>query len=520
MFRVFDCIVGEHDLRYVVIAAFICLFGCFAAVNLLLRARGQDGRTHAWWIAAAAVVGGGGIWATHFVAMLAFRTSIPVAYDTWLTLLSIAIAVVFSGLAFSLCRYGRGWATFGGAVAGIAVALMHFTGMYAIRGPVHLVWSPGYVIASVLIAMTAGAIALRTLSVEDHRLTHRIGATGLYVVGIVGLHFTAMTGLTLLPDPAAPAAAQTVDPRSLAILVAAVTTLIIGIGLMGSFVDQHLAERSIREAKRLRDHVEELEATKAELVRTTETLTVALDQAAASSQAKSQFLATMSHELRTPLNAIIGFSQMISAEPYGPVGSPQYSDFAKLISSSGSHLLSLINDILDLSSLDAGALTLDEEEVDLSDVVRQAVGMLSDQAAKAEVGLEMDLPLDMPLLLVDVRRIRQVVINLLSNAVKFTPSGGQVRVLLEHRDAGVVLTVSDTGIGMSPEDIPVAFERFGQVDNSLSRKYEGTGLGLPLSRDLVHLHGGRMVLESAPGEGTSVSVELPRSRIVADRRVA
>lgn len=516
MWTVIDCITGQHDLRLVVVAGLICLLGCFAAVSLLARAMRQSGIPRHLWLAATAFVGGGGIWATHFVAMLAYNYNMPVGYDLWLTIFSIAIAIGVTWLGVCFVVQGANWAIAGGLVAGLAVAAMHFTGMFALRGPLHLVWDGRYVVASIVLGVLLTMVAFRLVAAEVPSLRRRFGAATFYSLGIVALHFTAMAGVTLIPDPRFAVPAQAVEPESFAIAVAAVTVLIIGLGLTGSMVDQHLADRSIQEAVRLRAHVDELEATRERLEKATERLTLALEQAAASSQAKSQFLAAMSHELRTPLNAVIGFSQMIAEEGFGPVGNARYIEFARTIASSGNHLLAVINDILDLSSLDAGAMTLQLEDVDLNDVVDESIRMIDGQATIAAVAIHKDMPDDLPLICADGRRLRQVVLNLLSNAVKFTGAGGEIRIAASADDRRVTIAVSDNGVGIAPENISRALDRFGQVDNSFSRTHEGTGLGLPLSRDLVELHGGTLELRSALGVGTSVIVTLPRNSAARD----
>jgi signal transduction histidine kinase len=240
----------------------------------------------------------------------------------------------------------------------------------------------------------------------------------------------------------------------------------------------------------------------------------AKETAEKSNRVKSEFLANMSHELRTPLNAIIGFSEMIETEVFGP-GLPRYRKYATDIHGAGNHLLSLINDILDLSKAEAGKLDLRLETVDLAGLVQECAHLMRGRAA--EVNLRMTLGIgSLPPLLIDRLRIKQVLLNLLSNAIKFTPEGGAVSVKSSCDAAGgVVLCVRDTGIGIAPEMIRSAFEPFRQIDSTLARKFEGTGLGLPLVKMLVELHDGTVTIESALGKGTSVFVSFPPSRCVA-----
>ena len=230
-------------------------------------------------------------------------------------------------------------------------------------------------------------------------------------------------------------------------------------------------------------------------------------------RAKSEFLANMSHELRTPLNAIIGFSEVIKKGMFGPL-SARYCSYGGDIHESGTHLLNLINEILDLSKLEAGHFELHEEHVDIASVIQTSRRLVEPLAEKGKVQLSEAAENDLPLIRADERRIRQVLINILSNAVKFTPEGGQVRVQSSLRSDGLIMVVSDTGIGIAPGEIPKAMEPFGQIDSKVSRKYEGTGLGLPLAKRLVELHGGTLTVESALGVGTTVTIVLPRERVV------
>ena len=228
----------------------------------------------------------------------------------------------------------------------------------------------------------------------------------------------------------------------------------------------------------------------------------------------------MSHELRTPLNAIIGFSEMILSAPLGPIGNPRYAGYVDHIRDSGLRLLSLINDILDLSRLDAGKTELSETLVSVSHVLSETRCLVERQAEQAGVSLAFELEPGLPLLRADERRLGKIVLNLLSNGIKFTPKGGSVTVRAGVSAAGFSMQVSDTGIGMTQADIAKALERFGQVDSRLSRKYEGSGLGLPLARQLVELHGGSLSIESRLNVGTTVTAMFPAQRIVATQNEA
>jgi signal transduction histidine kinase len=360
--------------------------------------------------------------------------------------------------------------------------------------------------------------ALR-LALNADTLLLRLTAAQLLAAAICGLHFTAMAAVVLVPDPRIPVPEQAMPPEWLAFGVALTTLLILGAGLASSIVDQRVAAVSTREAERLRLIVNELEETKRRLEATTADLSTALEAADAGNQAKSQFLTTMSHELRTPLNAIIGFAEFLDADLGGPLSARQ-REYIRDIHGAGSHLLGLVNDVLDLSQIDAQRLMLEEGAVDLAETIAGALTMVSPGAAEEGIDLRSTVAPGLPPVRADARRLRQIFLNLLSNAVKFTPKGGTVTVLAGRRGADLAITVADTGIGMAPEHIAIALERFGQVDNRLARRYEGTGFGLPLVKRLVELHGGTLSIDSTLGRGTAVTVLLPADRILFDAAAA
>ena len=232
-------------------------------------------------------------------------------------------------------------------------------------------------------------------------------------------------------------------------------------------------------------------------------------------KAKGEFLAGLSHELRTPLNSVIGFSDLIAKETEGPVGAERYKTYATNIRDSGEHLLELINEILDHAKVEAGMLTVEEDELDLEAAVTFALRMLTPRAKGAGVSLSSSVAPTARFLRADERRIRQILLNLVSNAVKYTPSGGQVSVTaVVGEDGALVLTVADNGIGIAEEDLKHVLEAFSRVGGATGRRIEGTGLGLPLTRRLVELHGGELTLRSSPGNGTTVAVRLPAGRVM------
>ena len=245
----------------------------------------------------------------------------------------------------------------------------------------------------------------------------------------------------------------------------------------------------------------------------------ALAQAELANSSKSQFLANMSHELRTPLNAIIGFSDIIRTEMFGPVHNERYREYADDINGASQHLLSLINDILDLSKIEANKFDLSDTEVDLGVIADTCQRMLVGNASDSKVELVLQVQPDLPILRADERAVNQIMLNLLTNGIKFTPEGGTVTLMIEaEADGRVAMTVQDTGVGISKANISRAFEPFTQITNdSLVYSAEGTGLGLPLTAALTRLHDASLVIESAEGVGTVISVRFPLSRVIHPR---
>jgi len=270
-----------------------------------------------------------------------------------------------------------------------------------------------------------------------------------------------------------------------------------------------------------REVIAQLRDSRARMDELSRRLAISAEQAEQANRAKSAFLANMSHELRTPLNAIMGFSEVMKDQHLGPVHNPRYLAYAGDIHASGCYLLGIINDILDLSKIEAGKMSLDHaEEFPLRQALEGSLAICGTLGEKFGVRLSCDLPPDVRLVAVE-RMIRQILINLVGNAIKFTPAGGTVAVAGGRLPCGgYAVTVQDSGIGMSKEDIVKALTPFGQVENKMTATHNGTGLGLPLAKAMLELHDGQLEIESAPGRGTMIVLKFPAARVNLSRKVA
>jgi len=267
--------------------------------------------------------------------------------------------------------------------------------------------------------------------------------------------------------------------------------------------------------------IAELKKSRTDLADMSRRLEIAAEQAHQANRAKSTFLANMSHELRTPLNAIMGFSEIMKDQHLGPVNNPRYLSYSKDIHMSGRYLLGIINDILDLSKIEAGKMSLESaEEFLFAPTVQGSLDMIANLGEKFDVELINNLPQDGARLVAVERMVRQILINLVGNAIKFTPAGGTVCITGgAAADGAYELTVRDSGVGMSEEDIAVALTPFGQIANLMGARHAGTGLGLPLAKAMMELHGGTLTISSTPYKGTAVTLTFPPARVVAGSMV-
>ncbi len=292
------------------------------------------------------------------------------------------------------------------------------------------------------------------------------------------------------------------------------------VGISRNITGRRLAEEALQRAHDDLERIIELRTRKlkqeiAERMRAEEMLIEAKEMAESANRAKTAFLANMSHELRTPLNAIIGFADLMRSHIMGPVGNEKYEEYIYNIYESGIHLLNIISDILDVSRIEAGKIKLQESDVDLPAIAQGAMRMMEHLAEEGELTAVVEIFGEVPRVFADERLVKQALLNLLSNAIKFTPPNGRVTVrVAEQRDGSVTLSVSDSGIGISATDIERVLQPFGQVESSLARKHAGTGLGLPLAKAFMDLHGGYFELLSEVGKGTTAGMHFPSERVL------
>jgi signal transduction histidine kinase len=389
-------------------------------------------------------------------------------------------------------------------------------------------WEPGILalhgISDALVALSYFSIPMTLL----YFISRREGLEYKWVFGLFAAFITAcgathLFGIYVLWEPAygaqgiVKAATATVSVATAVMLWFIVPK---ALALPGPVELRELNTRLEREVARQEAAQRELLRARDELEHRVQERTAELERAKlraeAADRTKSEFLANVSHELRTPLNSIIGFSELIRSEYLGPIGTERYREYAKDINRAGRLQLELINDILDISKIEAGKLEFDEEPVALAELAADCVGMVQARAEEAGVDVSLDIKEGLPRLRADSVRLKQILLNLLTNAIKFTDGPGNVRVELRRQPGGQVqLVVVDTGIGIADDDIDRVTEPFVQAANASTRQHGGTGLGLALVKKLAEMHGAVFELESAPGRGTTARIVFPSERVVS-----
>ncbi|WP_296946433.1 MHYT domain-containing protein [uncultured Massilia sp.] len=500
---------GYYEMSLVLVSILVAMVASYSALGLAGRVAQSQGRALLAWTAGGAVAMGSGIWAMHFIGMLAFRLPIPLAFDVPITIVSLLLPIAASGLA--LWQAGR--ADLGGTrllvsavLMGIGINAMHYTGMAALRMRPGIVYDPWLFALSVLVAIAASALAL-WIAFRLRRNTPRVwlpraGAAVAMGAAIAGMHYTGMAAASFPADSVCMAARAGVNHSGVATLVVIASLCVLGLALAASVFDARLQAnaRILAVSQAMAEERQQL------LLRER----AARDEAEHLSAMKDEFLATLSHELRTPLNAIAGWAGMLRR---GVRDEATVKRGLDAIERNARAQGQLIDDLLDMSRIVSGNLRLEVQPVDPARIVDSALGTVHPAAVAKQIALRTDIDRGIGEMLADPGRLQQVMWNLLSNAVKFTPAGGTVQVTLGRERGDVVLRVIDSGIGIAPEFLPYVFDRFRQQDASVTRRHGGLGLGLSIVRQLVELHGGTIEADS-PGAhaGAAFTVRLPLLR--------
>ncbi|MGF6274946.1 signal transduction histidine kinase/ActR/RegA family two-component response regulator [Massilia sp. UYP11] len=497
---------GYYEPLLVVVSILVAMLASYTALSLAMRVRQAQGRAPYMWIAGGALAMGSGIWAMHFIGMLAFRLPIPVGYDPMITFASWLLPVVASGLALWHVRhraFGRSQLAWSAVLMGLGINAMHYTGMAGMRMDPAITYTPWLFALSVAIAIGASALALQLglrLREDGHaRGGAQLAASVIMGGAIAGMHYTGMAAAHFEAGSVCRAALGGVDQDHLAALVTVTTVALLSIALLATIFDARLEARNHTIAESLQAAAERQQLYLDEQRARVEAENV--------SQMKDEFLATLSHELRTPLNAMLGWSQLLLQ---GHRDGAMLRRGLETIERNARAQSQLIEDMLDMSRLLAGKVRIDAAPIQPQDFVNAALETARPAALARSIALNASIDHGAGPVRGDLARMQQVMSNLLSNAIKFTEPGGVVTVTLrmeEGDERAVAIDVADSGAGIAPEFLPYVFDRFRQADSSSARRHGGLGLGLAIARQLVELQGGAISVAS-PGEGQGATFTL------------
>ena len=505
---------GYYEPLLVVVSIMVAILASYTALSLAMRVRQAQGRAPYFWIAGGALAMGSGIWAMHFIGMLAFRLPIPVGYDPLITFVSWLLPVVASSLALWHVRhreFRRRQLAWSAILMGLGINAMHYTGMAGMRMDPAITYTPWLFALSVAIAIGASALALQLglrLREDDHgrggaRRAVQLAASVIMGGAISGMHYTGMAAAHFEAGSVCRAALGGVDQDHLAALVTVATVALLCIALLATIFDARLDARNRTIAESL-----QAAAERQQLYLDEQRARVEAEHV---SQMKDEFLATLSHELRTPLNAMLGWSQLLLQ---GHRDGAMLRRGLETIERNARAQSQLIEDMLDMSRLLAGKVRIDAAPIQPQDFVSAALETARPAALARSIALNASIDHGARPVRGDLARMQQVMSNLLSNAIKFTEPGGVVTVTLrmdgEGDERAVAIDVADTGAGIAPEFLPYVFDRFRQADSSSARRHGGLGLGLAIARQLVELQGGAISVASrGEGQGATFTLHLP-----------
>ena len=499
-------LTGYYDTPLVLVSILVAIFASYTALSMAGRVTTSHGTAERLWIGGGALAMGIGIWAMHFIGMLAFRLPIPVGYDFWITFLSLLLPVIVSGMALhqvSRPELPLRRLVAGAVLMGIGINAMHYTGMFAMRMAPGIRYDPLLFAASVLIAVAASAVALwiafRLRGNVPQVWLPRAGASVIMGAAIVGMHYTGMAAAGFSENSICMAAGNGFDQDELALMVIFASLGVLTVALLTSVFDARLESRS------------QVLATSEAIAEERQILLLreraARTQAERMSALKDEFLATLSHELRTPLNAILGWAQILRS---GARDEATLVRGLETIERNARAQAQLIEDLLDMSQIISGKVRLDVRPIDPVTFIEAALETARPAAMAKNIRLETTLDPHAGQIAGDPNRLQQIMWNLLSNAVKFTPNGGHIHVSLGRTATGIVIGVVDSGIGIQPEFLPYVFDRFRQADASTTRRYSGLGLGLSIVKQLVELQGGTVAVTSqGDGNGATFTLDFP-----------
>jgi len=511
-------LIGRYDPSLVLVSVLVAMFASFTALSIAGRVKQSRGYASLAWTAGGAIAMGSGIWAMHFIGMLAFSLPIPLGYDLALTMLSLLLPVVVCGMALWQLRepdLARSHLASSSILMGIGINAMHYTGMAALRMEPGIVYDPWLFALSVAIAIasSAGALWIAFRLRQGAVGAGLAQAGGAVVMGfaIAGMHYTGMAAAGFPEGSVCSAATGLISQHNLALIVTVVIVGMLLVALLVSIYDARLEARaaslyaSMQIAEQRKHlYLHELEARV---------------EAERLNQLKDEFLSTVSHELRTPLNAILGWSQLLAQK--GPVNEVMLRKGLETIERNARAQVQLIDDLLDMSRILSGKVRLDLQPAWPAEIVGAVVESLRPTAMAKRIRLDAELDADAGPVLADGGRLQQVMWNLVSNAVKFTPTGGEVQVSMRREDEHLAIAIADNGAGIKPDFLPHVFDRFRQADTSTTRQHGGLGLGLSIVRQLVELHGGSVAVESrGEGQGATFTVRIPLQPALPDWNVA